>query len=96
MMIATGFNESFCVELLSNAASNAEIELDALEEAELLVLLEPVELLPEVLELLLESLQTLMASIEGTSSTKATPTHPPAASLPRHPTRASFRPWPNC
>ena len=52
MMIAMGFNESFCVELLSNAASNAEIELDALEEAELLVLL---ELLPDVLELLLES-----------------------------------------
>ena len=52
MMIAIGFNESFCVELFSNAASNAESELDALEEAELLVLL---ELVPDVLELLLES-----------------------------------------
>lgn len=57
MMIAIGSKESFCVALLSNAASSDEIWLDSLEdEDEPPVLLELVELLPEVLELLLELL----------------------------------------
>lgn len=47
MMIAIGFKASFCEELFWNAASNAEIVLDAVDEDELLALVELSELLTE-------------------------------------------------